>query len=158
MKYLIAAGLAVGGIAWYNRMKLLNAYRGLRNNNPLNIKRNGIAWEGMAADQPDDTFVKFTDPRYGYRAATHILNNYRRRGIVTLEQIVTTWAPPKGDDGEFENHTESYAAHVSQVTGIGLQEVVTEHDYARLFAVMTKHENGINPYSVAFIQEGVSWA
>lgn len=125
--------------------------RGIRNNNPLNIEK-GESWEGLSIDQPDSRFSTFVDARFGFRAAARILKSYKRRGVVTLGDIINTWAP------SFENDTESYINHVSGLTGIGADDVVDEAGYAVLLAAMTEHENGSNPYSVDFISEGLSWA
>ena len=43
--------------------------RGLRNNNPLNIRCSADRWQGMATTQTDKSFVQFETMGYGYRAA-----------------------------------------------------------------------------------------
>lgn len=43
--------------------------RGLRNNNPLNIRRNNTKWQGLSATQTDKSFFQFKTMAYGYRAA-----------------------------------------------------------------------------------------
>lgn len=130
-----------------------NTPRGIRNNNPLNIERNNIQWYGMAPDQSgDDRFVIFKDARFGYRAAARILDNYRKRGITVLRDIIATWAPAN------ENDVDAYVRHVSQRTGISATEHIEPDQYPILFDAMTWHENGENPYSLDFIAEGVSWA
>ena len=46
------------------------APRGLRNNNPLNIRRNNKTnWIGQCNKQEDRSFVQFRSMPYGYRAA-----------------------------------------------------------------------------------------
>ncbi len=35
--------------------------RGVRNNNPGNIKKNNVRWLGLSEEQNDDTFFQFTD-------------------------------------------------------------------------------------------------
>lgn len=42
--------------------------RGIRNNNPGNIRRNGDPWQGLAETQGDKEFFTFTTPVYGIRA------------------------------------------------------------------------------------------
>lgn len=81
--------------------------RGIRNNNPLNI-RIGNTWLGEV-DHPDDAaFEQFISMKYGIRAAFIILRRYiRRYGKNTVRSIVSTWAPP------VENHTESYISQVA---------------------------------------------
>lgn len=43
--------------------------RGLRNNNPLNIRRNNTKWQGLSVTQTDKSFFQFKTMAYGYRAA-----------------------------------------------------------------------------------------
>ncbi len=150
---LVLTIAAVGGLLWYKKMQVISTIRGLRNNNPTNIERNGIEWKGMAADQSADSrFVVFESPEYGIRATARILRSYAERGVVTLSGIVNTWAPP------VENKTSSYVAHVAQMTDIGPNEPVSESDYPHLIAALIKHENGINPYSMELIRKGVALA
>lgn len=125
--------------------------RGIRNNNPLNIEQ-GANWNGLADVQTDARFCVFKDVRYGYRAAARIIDNYKNRGVETLAQIISTWAPAS------ENNTAAYIDSVSQKIGVGADSVVTKEFYPALFAAMTIHENGENPYSLETIAEGVSWA
>ena len=42
--------------------------RGLRNNNPGNLRLSGDRWKGLRPVQTDKEFFQFTDMRYGYRA------------------------------------------------------------------------------------------
>ena len=49
--------------------------RGLRNNNPLNIRRNNTKWQGLSATQTDKSFFQFKTMAYGYRAAFKTLSN-----------------------------------------------------------------------------------
>ena len=50
--------------------------RGIRNNNPLNIRRSTDRWEGARIEQTDKAFVQFTSMAYGYRAAWKTLESY----------------------------------------------------------------------------------
>ena len=47
--------------------------RGLRNNNPLNIRHSASRWQGARVEQTDKAFVQFTSLAMGYRAAWRIL-------------------------------------------------------------------------------------
>ena len=47
--------------------------RGIRNNNPLNIRRSATRWQGAREEQKDKSFVQFKSMAYGYRAAWKIL-------------------------------------------------------------------------------------
>lgn len=70
--------------------------RGLRNCNPLNIKR-GDNWIGLAVKQTDPVFCRFTDMKFGYRAALVILRRYiNGYHLNTISAIVNRWAPDGG--------------------------------------------------------------
>lgn len=82
--------------------------RGYRNNNPLNIRRNGTKWQGLRTKQTDKAFFQFIAMEWGYRAAIKTLRTYQRRyKLFTLREMINRWAPP------FENHTENYIKTVS---------------------------------------------
>lgn len=125
--------------------------RGLRNNNPLNIRNGYSRWEGKANKQTDPYFVCFMTKAMGYRAAWKIMYSYLLRmqaaGMAyTLRNIITRWAPP------VENDTETYIRTV-----VGLMPFRLESDQplppphlkegklvmSEVMAAMTCVENGI---------------
>ena len=56
-------------------MEKKTAPRGLRNNNPLNIRKNNKTnWIGQCNKQEDRAFVQFRSMPYGYRAAFKVLH------------------------------------------------------------------------------------
>lgn len=80
--------------------------RGIRNNNPLNI-RIGYTWLGEVPNPTDSDFEQFVHVKYGLRAGFCILRRYiRRYKRNTVRKIVTAWAPSS------ENNTERYIALV----------------------------------------------
>lgn len=138
--------------------------RGIRNNNPGNI-RHGDNWQGMAAEQPDRSFITFVNPVYGFRAMTKILQSYRRRGVTTVADIIATWAPPVGRDPEtgetYGNHTAAYVQAVASRTGLKPEQNVDLSNrplVVDLLAAMTLQENGQQPYSLTTIREGYDLA
>ena len=114
--------------------------RGLRNNNPLNIRRSSSRWKGMARDQTDPQFVRFTTMAYGYRAAFVLLRTYRQKyGYNTIRKIIKRWAPPN------ENNTEHYIQCVSQWSGIEPDKLLAGQDANAMIAIvsaMSRMENG----------------
>ena len=81
--------------------------RGIRNNNPLNI-RIGNNWAGKKTPNTDGTFEQFVSLDYGIRAALIILNNYMFKfNLKTIRSIISRWAPRS------ENNTERYIEYVS---------------------------------------------
>lgn len=84
--------------------------RGMRNNNPLNI-RIGNTWLGerSPADCDDPQFEQFLSLSYGLRAAFCILRRYiKHYHRNTITQIIASWAPAK------ENDTRKYVAFVCE--------------------------------------------
>lgn len=128
---------------------------GIRNNNPGNIENNGIQWQGLA-DSQSGRFYRFVSPEYGFRAMARIMRTYATQyGINTINGIISRWAPPA------ENDTKSYINHVSSVLGVTPDEFFDVFDdvrLAELLAVVTKHENGVQPYENDLILSGVVMA
>ena len=89
--------------------------RGLRNNNPLNIRRSGDKWQGLKVLQEDKAFFQFSEMKWGWRAAFRLLCHtyYGKYKLRTIRDIITRWAPPK------ENNTEAYIRRVTDRIGIG---------------------------------------
>ncbi|WP_281674282.1 structural protein P5 [Porphyromonas asaccharolytica] len=85
--------------------------RGLRNNNPLNIRRTQSKWLGEVDSlkgQRDTAFCQFSSLVYGYRAAGKLLQTYQKKyKLYVLSQIIGRWAPPS------ENNTRAYADRVA---------------------------------------------
>lgn len=96
--------------------------RGLRNNNPLNI-RIGNTWLGEVATPTDPDFEQFVTLRYGLRAGFILLRRYiRHYKRTTISAIIRAWAP------EVENLTQAYIDNVCKFTGIGEFEPVDYFD------------------------------
>lgn len=96
--------------------------RGIRNNNPLNI-RIGNTWLGERANPVDQEFEEFVSMEYGLRAAFLILRRYiRRYGKNTVTSIVSTWAPHN------ENNTLRYIDTVCHKTGLEPDEQIKYED------------------------------
>ncbi|MCG2581933.1 MAG: structural protein [Marinobacter sp.] len=138
--------------------------RGIRLNNPGNI-RHGDNWQGMAQDQPDESFVYFVDPRYGYRAMVKVLQSYARRGVVTVRDIINTWAPPVGRDpntGEtYTQETGAYVAHVARRLGVtpdARVDLDNKHQVVELLDAITRHENANETFDRSTIERGYELA
>jgi plasmid stabilization system protein ParE len=132
--------------------------RGIRNHNPGNIRRSGIRWKNMAAQQSDPDFVQFTAPVHGIRAMAKILLTYHRRGFRSLEQIIQRWAPSS------ENDTAAYVAAIARAVErpsdkpYSCVELLEQDALERLIAAMIRHENGVQPYDAALIARAVTLA
>ena len=113
--------------------------RGLRNNNPLNI-RIGNTWIGEKMPNTDGAFEQFITMEMGLRAGFVLLERYiRKYGRNTVRKIISAWAPSN------ENNTRAYIAQVVKVSGLGADEVIAHDNYdqmSRLVDAMIKVECG----------------
>ena len=117
------------------------ASRGIRNDNPLNIRHGKSQWVGMREKQTDKSFVQFKSRVYGYRAAFVLLRNYIGKGKDTIGKIIAKWAP--SSDG---NNTQSYINYVSSTTGINASHALRWEDKEDLVVIvrsMAHMESGI---------------
>ena len=94
--------------------------RGIRNNNPLTIRRSKDLWVGLRAQQTDSAFCQFESLEYGWRAAFYLLTRtyYHKYRLFTIRMIINKWAPPN------ENQTSKYIENVCRLTGIGPDEPI----------------------------------
>lgn len=137
--------------------------RGIRNNNPGNLERNHIQWQGMAADQSnDERFIVFQNPSWGVRAIAKVLMTYqdKRTGkdgspIDTVQEIVERWAPP------VENDTDAYARAVRRAIGVEPGANVNVRNWDTMMALVQaiiEHENGQQPYEYETLATGLTLA
>ena len=118
--------------------------RGIRNNNPLNIRRGKDRWQGMRAVQTDAQFCQFESLEWGWRAAFWLLTRYfHQYGLDTIRGIINRWAPPN------ENNTRAYISNVARLTGIGADEPLGPPNekpgrWIALGMAMAIQENGID--------------
>ena len=115
--------------------------RGLRNNNPGNIRRSRVRYKGEVRPSRDPDFKEFSTMAYGYRAVFVLLDTYRSRyGLTTIRQMLNRYAPPT------ENFTEGYVRFVADYSGVMPDEVIdtrSEKDMIPIVAAMSKIENGV---------------
>lgn len=128
--------------------------RGIRNCNPLNIRRNPHnKWIGLVdykstftevngeqceSREYDRTFCQFAFMEQGYRAAAMLLHTYIVHGHNTYEKIIRRWAPAS------ENNTAEYINRVCNYC-LALPDYVVSfcaEDMLPLLAAMTIAENG----------------
>ena len=124
-----------------------NEVRGVRTNNPLNLS---------FANQPnaigtDGRFAVFQTPEEGVAASVRQLQLYGQRGLNTIDQIISRWAPPS------ENNTAAYIQAVAQRVGVSPNQEIDLSDpniMRRLVNAMSVQEVGrVIPEDV--LQRGV---
>lgn len=114
--------------------------RGLRNNNPGNIRKTSNAWSGKIphSQNTDGAFEQFHDVRWGIRAIMIDLRSKINQGNNTIAKIITKYAPAS------ENNTVNYINSVVNWTGISaVQELaVTETVLKTLAKAIVRMEIG----------------
>lgn len=130
--------------------------RGIRNNNPGNVERSGIQWQGSipAAQVPqllgvdyDPTFEQFTAPSYGVRAIGHILLSKQSRGLTTVDAIIRDYS---------KTDQEPYIRNVAQALDVDPQQDIDVGAVLPAFAAaIIQQENGQQPYELSDIANWV---
>lgn len=113
--------------------------RGIRNNNPLNIRK-GSRWIGLSPKQTDKSFCQFTSMVYGVRAGFLTLRTYIcKHKCNTIEKIISRWAPPK------ENNTAAYISAVAKRTRLATDlpiRIADKKELCSLVSAMIEVECG----------------
>lgn len=153
MKFLLLLGI---GLITVGILTNRHLPRGIRNNNTGNVRRTSIQWEGMQAVQHDDDFVQFESATYGFRAMARILRSYERRGLISVRDIISTYAPST------ENKTDNYIQFVAERLQV-TPDATLELDIVMvdLIQAIMAFENGplfADFYRAATITQGVALA
>lgn len=102
--------------------------RGIRNNNPLNLRISNNPWLGKVSNNTDGAFEQFTSMAYGIRAAMkNIRTHCRRHPGLTMAQLIRIWAP--ASDG---NNPSRYIAEVKRRSAIMPDERILPQDKGQL--------------------------
>jgi len=128
--------------------------RGIRNNNPGNIRYDRTLWVGQTG-QDDGGFITFDTPEHGIRALAKVLISYQtKHGLTTIGQMINRWAPP------VENDTDAYVVAVCKACSASPNNpyTLTPSRLATLAKAIIHQENGEQPYSDAVIEAGVDSA
>lgn len=117
--------------------------RGIRNNNPLNLRISNNAWLGKVKHNTDGSFEQFVSMTYGIRAAIINIRTIVRRhnGPMTMAELIQIWAP--GSDG---NNTFAYINKVEELSNIRRHETINyrnKQQMAALVTAMANVENGL---------------
>lgn len=127
--------------------------RGLKNNNPGNIRINSDHFQGEIKPSQDKAFKQFETMAYGYRALLKMLQSYKKnRDCDTIRKMISRWAP------ENENNTKAYYTYVANKVGTSPDDVVDTGNkelMCNIAAAMSEIENGVKPVK-SDIQAG--WA
>lgn len=122
-----------------------NLPRGIRNNNPLNLRISNNPWLGKVTNNTDGAFEQFTTMEYGIRAAMRnvktIVQRRAKLGLKTnVSQLIHVWAP--ASDG---NNERVYCKTIADKTGIQPYDEISIDDknfFCLLIDGMAYQENG----------------
>lgn len=110
----------------------LNLPRGLRNNNPGNIRPNPkYKWNGETG--AENAYCIFVDIEHGIRAMGKDLTSKINRGLNTLAKYIPVYAPPADN-----NPTDSYIQIVSQLTDFAPNQILIPNADT-LFSLVKAH-------------------
>jgi len=154
--WLLAAAAGAAGLAWWyfthqssgtsddavegvvNTIKDAVAPRGVRNNNPGNLRISSNAWQGKVTPNTDGTFEQFDTMANGVRALAVTLTNYQRlHGLNTVRDLITRWSA---------TDQAAYVANVASALGVDPDAPIDVNDPATLTALVNAiitQENGV---------------
>jgi len=113
--------------------------RGLRNNNPLNIRRSDEVFAGEITHfSSDPDFKQFKTPVMGYRAAFRILSTYLLvKGLKTVSDVINRWCP--------DTTAGRYIKAVCKITGFSSNTILNFYNCTQMITLveaMSEVENG----------------
>ena len=113
--------------------------RGIRNNNPFNIRISSHPWIGKVKKGTDPDFEQFENMYFGIRAGLKLLINYVARGFDTPKKIIARFAPAS------ENNVANYVSFICRDSRncffIAPDERVTRlREFCLLASRMAKYE------------------
>ena len=105
--------------------------RGIRNNNPFNIKISNSNWKGKikVAFNTDGVFEQFESMKYGLRAGVVLLRNYQKKhNIYSIKDFISRFAPSNENDVKVYvifvcNYLRSYGYFVHPVSRIKIDSI-----------------------------------
>lgn len=119
---------------------MANLPRGVRNNNPLNIRYvPSNKWQGLCDVPSDGAFCRFSSMLFGFRAALKLVRRYILAGDKTVSYIIHRWAPPT------QNKTSVYIQSVVSLAGVpadGRIDFADKRKVCKLVRAMAIVENG----------------
>lgn len=113
--------------------------RGIRNNNPLNI-RIGNTWLGEVTNPTDNEFEQFVHVSFGLRAGFILLKRYiNRYRLNTIEKIISRWAPSN------ENNTRTYIDRVAKSMNVNSDTPLLYEDQVTICSLV---------YEMIYVENG----
>mgnify|MGYP001605598306 CR=1 FL=1 len=117
--------------------------RGIKNNNPANLRLPASSARPGYIGNDKDGFGIFELPQFGLDSLARQLVNYGKGGLDTAAKIISRWAPPS------ENNTLAYVEFVAKRLQRGTTDPINmkcDFAIASLMDAIIRFENGIQPY------------
>jgi hypothetical protein len=117
---------------------LTEVSRGIRNNNPLNLKK-GVKFAYMIENPNEKTFMTFSKSWQGIRAGVLDITNDIAKGKNNLVSLISEFAPKK------ENDTKNYINLLSKKLSITKDTILDRTDFnfmLKLVKAIIEVENG----------------
>lgn len=111
--------------------------RGMRNNNPGNIRYGAFARSRGAIGQDAQGFAIFPSMEAGEAATRSLLGSYFSRGHDTVRKVISRYAPSS------ENNTDAYINAVTKRLGVGADDRLNASHINSLASSIFRHENGL---------------
>ena len=125
--------------------------RGMRNNNPGNIRISKTGYLGEVTPSQDATFKQFSSMDWGYRAIFVLLYTYQNRyGLNNIREMINRYAPP------VENNTKGYIDRVARESGIWAEvkiDTLNPYQMQPVVAAISAVENG-RPAEMSDVKAG----
>lgn len=155
-----AIGAAIDGAA---NLLSNSGKEGIRDNNPGNIVRNNIAWQGLLTQAQVEAqgvtwnakFCQFDTPANGIRAIGHVLLSYKARGISTCDEIIRGAGAQGG--GWSATDQDAYVRNLTLACGLDpdnggeFQQIDIAGNLPALATAIITQENGQQPYALSDI-------
>ncbi len=141
--------------------------RGIRNNNPGNLRIANVAWEGKIPREKntDGSFEQFCAPEFGIRALVKNALNYQNKyNLWTPRAMIWKWAPPNENNSDkyvtdvvnmFHSSSYPKAKEIGADTSFSMTD--PELAYCMTCGIITK-ECGIQPYPDNVIKRAINAA
>jgi hypothetical protein len=134
-----------------------SAPRGIRNNNPGNIQKTDVQWQGKV-DSTDPRYEAFATPEAGIRALALNAQHLQANGAQSVTDLISKWSPSAENGPKV---TQAYIENVSKSMGVSPTDNINLQDPAQLQAftqAVISQENGNNPYTPEQVTTGVQAA
>lgn len=114
--------------------------RGLALHNPMNLTRSGIAWDGLASEQPDPELCAFVDDLHGLRAGMlNFLDMEKFHNLTSIGDCIERASPPP------QNPTAQYIANVCEWCN-ATADTPIRSVLLPFFHGIVRQEQGIDPF------------